>query len=257
MHNDEALSASAFYEAQSRFSGISQAEQVLRAAWYIQSHGALNRFQPKDITEFFSGLNLSPPNVHVNLKRLFKRKPRLILWDKLGYFLEGNCRRSMDDKYLIRSEPVSHLTSSSLNNISEKITRPSQRVFLDEALNCYQVGAFRATIVMAWNLAYDHFVHWIYQDAARVTAFANSLMIKYPKKSVTIDNIDSFAELKDFEVIEIAQHAKLISKNVSDLMKEKLKRRNAAAHPSSVTFTQAQADDAVTDLINNVVARLA
>jgi hypothetical protein len=37
-------------------------------------------------------------------------------------------------------------------------------------------------------------------------------------------------------------------------LREKLKRRNAAAHPSLVVITQAQADDVVTDLVNNVLA---
>lgn len=57
-------------------------------------------------------------------------------------------------------------------------------------------------------------------------------------------------------VSRVAQHAKLISKNIADIMREKLKRRNAAAHPSNVTFTQAQADDTITDLVHNVIARL-
>jgi len=248
--------ASEFYERQKRFKDLSQTEQVLRAAWYVQSVKCRDRFQPKDITDFFASLHLDPPNVHVNIKRLHDRKPKLLLWDRRGYFLEGNCRRKLDDDLKVVVDPVAHVTSESLKSISDQITEASQRTFLAETLNCYRVGAFRATIVMAWSLAFDHFQTWIVSDAGRLAAFNMSVATKYPKKPHKIGSIDDFATLKEFEAIESAQHAKLITKNVGDVMREKLKRRNAAAHPSSVVFTQAQADDAITDLVHNVIARL-
>lgn len=256
MADQEPLSAKGFFEKQGRFSGLSQADQVLRTAWYIHTYCGRSRFQPKDITAFFGELHISAPNVHVNIKRLCEKKKKALMWDKAGYYMEGNCRRVFDDDYLIRDEPVRHLTSQSLKGIADKIAEPSQKTYLAEALSCYGVGAFRATIVMAWNLAYDHFTRWLIADHGRLTSFNTSLGIKYPKKSVVICDIDSFAELKEFDVIETAQHAKLISKGIGDVMRDKLKRRNTAAHPSKIVFTQAQADDVVTDLIHNVVAQL-
>ena len=62
--------------------------------------------------------------------------------------------------------------------------------------------------------------------------------------------------MKEFEAIETAYHARLINKNVSEILKEKLKKRNAAAHPSGLIVTQAQADDVITDLVNNIVLKL-
>lgn len=55
------------------------------------------------------------------------------------------------------------------------------------------------------------------------------------------------------EVIEICRTAKLISKNICDILKEKLGRRNKAAHPTRISISQQQADDVVTDLVINVV----
>jgi hypothetical protein len=41
-----------------------------------------------------------------------------------------------------------------------------------------------------------------------------------------------------------------------EVLREKLDRRNIAAHPSSVVVQQSQADEVIIDLVNNVVLRL-
>jgi hypothetical protein len=50
--------------------------------------------------------------------------------------------------------------------------------------------------------------------------------------------------------------ASLFNSNIFKILKDKLDRRNIAAHPSSVVVVQSQADDVVTDLVNNVVLAL-
>jgi hypothetical protein len=246
-----------FFEKQNRFHGLNQADQVTRAAWYLQAIKGLSRFEPKDLTAFFNALHLEPPNVHVNVKRLCERKPRVLLCDKAGYYLEGNAKHRLDGMLNLRSpETVTHITSESLKDIASKISESAQRTFLAETLSCYRAGAFRATIVMAWSLAFDHFQGWVLRDGNALAAFNQSSCIKYPKKAVIVRHTDDFAGLREFEAIEVAQHAKLLTKHVAEIMKEKLKRRNAAAHPSTVTFTQAQADDMITDLVHNVIAKM-
>jgi hypothetical protein len=62
---------------------------------------------------------------------------------------------------------------------------------------------------------------------------------------------------KESEVIAVFRTGRLLSKNVVEILEAKLKRRNTVAHPSIIVVTQAQADDAITDLVNNVVLALA
>lgn len=71
-----------------------------------------------------------------------------------------------------------------------------------------------------------------------------------------ISNYDDFEELKESEVIEVCNSAGLVSGNIIRILREKLGKRNMAAHPSSVLVVQSQADDVVTDLVNNVVLAL-
>src|SRR5262249_22247653 len=92
-------------------------------------------------------------------------------------------------------------------------------------------------IVMAWNLAFDNLLNWIVNDPTRLAAFNTAITKRYPKRTgIVIKNQDHFEDFKEFEVIEICQTASLISKNVIEILREKLKKRNAAAHPSQVVF---------------------
>ena len=51
-----------------------------------------------------------------------------------------------------------------------------ERLFLSEAIKCYNVKAFRAAIIMAWNLAYDRLLHWIIADQQRLVAFNSRIV---------------------------------------------------------------------------------
>ena len=125
-----------------------------------------------------------------------------------------------------------------------------------EALNCYRVKAYRAAIIMAWNLAYDHLVRWIVSDPVRLNEFNLAIPVRYPKSKIVIRNEDDFSDLKESELLEVCRAANLIHKNTAHILKDKLTRRNAVAHPSSIVVTQHQADDAISDLINNVILKL-
>ena len=50
---------------------------------------------------------------------------------------------------------------------------------MTEALTCYRDRAFRATIVMTWNLAYDHLLNWIM--ANHLARFNAAISVRYPK----------------------------------------------------------------------------
>jgi hypothetical protein len=57
-------------------------------------------------------------------------------------------------------------------------------------------------------------------------------------------------------VVESCGTAGLVSSNVVKILREKLAKRNMAAHPSAVVIIESQANDVITDLVNNVVLTL-
>lgn len=207
-----------------------------------------------DLRACYDQLHLEPPNISHYLTYLSTGKARSFIRDRRGFRLEGNWRNKLNAALSQPDETI--VVRALLSDLIPKVTDSDERRFLEEALRCYSVKAFRATVVMAWNLAYAHFRRVVFSNDQKLADFNETIPIRYPKSSVQIRNADDFDDLKEFEAIEVAQTAKLISKNVAEIMKDKLKRRNRAAHPSSIEITQPQADDVVTDLINNVVLKL-
>jgi hypothetical protein len=175
---------------------------------------------------------------------------------KGGYKLERSIRTALDAKYGVHRSVVQ--VSKLLADLPGKVPDLAEKNFLNEAIKCYRVEAYRASVVMTWNLAYSHLLHWILTDPHRLSGFNVAVPKRYPNKKPmpTIAKYDDFEELKEFEVIEVCNTANLINGGTMKILKEKLGKRNTAAHPESVVIVQSQADDVVTDLVNNVVLAL-
>ena len=76
-------------------------------------------------------------------------------------------------------------------------------------------------------------------------------------KALTIASMDDInALLKESEFLKICQDAGIITSNVFNVMDMALKRRNAAAHPSTTVIDQLQTDAYISDLINNAVLKI-
>jgi hypothetical protein len=233
------------------FDALSTHDKICAFAWFLHEYKSAQTFGNSDIRECFRAAHLVSPDVSVYLPRLADKKPAELIRVKGAYKLEGTLRRALDEKFSCqRAVAITKL----LSGLPDQIPDLAERAFLSEALNCYKVGAFRASIVMTWNLALDHLISWILSDPNRLSSFDQANKQKYPKRGVV--NRSDFEDLLEHDIVEFCRVAKLASKNIIDILREKLKRRNAAAHPSGVIITQAQADDVITDLVNNVVLAL-
>jgi hypothetical protein len=233
---------------------LGKAEQVRHLAWFLHSLAGKDRVVTGDLRDCYQQLHLEPPNISQYLGYLSEGKGRSFIRDKRGFRLEGTWRARLNDSLAEHSSVIAVRTL--LSDLVPRLGDSAERAFLEEALRCYSVQAFRATVVMAWNLAFSHLRSTIVSDAAKLASFNKAISTRYPKKTLVVVTEEDFDELKEFEAVEIAYTAKIIIKNVAEIMRDKLRRRNMAAHPSSVDITQAQADDVVTDLVNNVVLKI-
>jgi hypothetical protein len=169
------------------------------------------------------------------------------------YRLEARAKEQLDAKYGAR--PATIVVDAILQALPGKVSGEAERLFLSEALTCYRNKAFRAAIVMTWNLAYDHLLNWIV--AKHLAAFNAAIPVRYSKRvGVVMAKKDDFEEFKESEVMEVCGTANIINGNVKKILKEKLDRRNMAAHPSLVEIIVHQAEDVISDLVNNVILKL-
>lgn len=238
------------------FGDLGHSDKIKLFGWFLHVHRGQDRFDAQAIRKCYDDVHVPrPSNVGPLLTGLATKNKPDLLKDSRGYRLSADARGPLDAKYARSSSAI--VVEKTLAELPLKITDAAESIFLSEALTCYRYRAFRAAIVMTWNLAYDHLLRWLLADTTRQAAFNTRIAVRYPKKSaIHIAKRDDFEELKESEVIEIASSAGVISGNVAKILNEKLTRRNIAAHPSTVTIQQYQADDVISDLVNNVVLRL-
>jgi hypothetical protein len=239
------------------FDAKSPREKMRLFAWYLHVYGEKERFEPNDIKACYDHLHLSQINIAMNLNRMADAKPPDLLRERKGFKLGRAIRSELDAKYGVHHSVVA--VNKILTDLPAQVPNIDERAFLQEALKCYRIEAYRSCIVMTWNLAYSHLLDWILKDQSRLDNFNAAISRRYQNlKNIQITKYDDFGDtLQERQVLEIANTADLYNSGIFKILKEKLDRRNTAAHPSSVIIVQSQADDMITDLINNVVLALA
>jgi hypothetical protein len=238
------------------FTGASHPEKIKAFGWFLHTYRKVDRFSASDIRKCYNDSDIAPPvNMNRFLDSLTEKRPPELLKDGRGYRLSQHVRERIDAA-LGRAEMVVRVESQ-LADLPGKIASESERLFLTEVLTCYRHGAFRAAIVMSWNLAYDHLVRWVLSDPVRNAEFNAGIPRRNPKKAhIVVTKRADFEELKEDEVVDIVGGLSGFSANIKRILKEKLGRRNTYAHPSILRIERAQVDDMITDLVNNVVLTL-
>jgi hypothetical protein len=236
------------------FDGAAPKERIKLFAWWLHTHGGKELFAPVDIRGCYDKLHIDePPALATYLTRMFEAKD--LLKEKGQYKLARSVRADLDKKHGMHHSVVA--VSKLLTDLVGKVPDLAEQNFLAEAIKCYRVEAYRACIVMVWNVTYNHLLNWILNDLNRLAKFNANIVKRNSKKiGLVITKYDDFEDLKEREVIDICNTAGLYNSSVYKILVGKLDRRNIAAHPSAVVMVQSQADDTITDLVNNVVLGL-
>jgi hypothetical protein len=238
------------------FDKLPPRDRIRLFAWYLHTQKSQEHFGSDHIRALYKELHMVPDDVGKYVMRMHAMNNPDLARERQGFKLTRAVRSQLDAKYGIHQSVVA--VSKILTELPLKVPAIEERAFLQEALKCYRHEAYRACIVMTWNLAYSHLVGFILTDPKRLADFNDAIIKIYPKKKgVVIAKYDDFTEeLTEREAIEIANVANIFNSVVFRILKKELDRRNIAAHPSDVVVSQHQADDMIADLVNNVVLAL-
>jgi len=231
------------------FGNWSPTDQIKLFAWYVHTHDGKDRFTAAEIRECYDRSGMAAPSISALIHNLVSSRKPLILKDGRGFRLERSLREQFDSRYGQRAITVE--VHKTLRELPAKLPDLAERVYLEEALTCFTARAFRAAIVMCWNVAYDHLCTHVLADAARLGDFNRELK---PKRPVT-NRVDLY-DHGESRVLEACRAAGLLDKNVFNVLEPGLKIRNRAAHASGSKFDQPQAEAYILDLINNAVLKL-
>jgi hypothetical protein len=234
-------------------------EKIKFFGWCIHALEKKDRFNAADVRRCYAALSEpEPSNVNPYLAALVNKKPKEALKDSRGYYLVLSVREKYDKAYLPRQSTIQ--IAQMLKELPAKVPNVAEREFLKETLICFENKAFRAAVVMTWNLAYSHLLEFIL--AHHLGSFNARYQVLLPgkwakAKAKPIAVYDDFSvDLKESEVLDIAKSANAITNDVYKVLDSKLGRRNSAAHPSSVAIGPLQMEEFIDDLVNNVVLKL-
>ncbi len=157
-----------FFERNRELPNWSREDQYLAWAWYLTTFQGKEEFLNEDIAQCYRCLQLPAPDFIKGqgselwrAKKLLPSEPRRFNC----YRLERLTREALDQKFARRPEPKEHVETlelrENLEDSQKELTEPSEKLYLNEAITCLKHGAFRAAVVMGWNLAYDHPCHYV------------------------------------------------------------------------------------------------
>ncbi|HET6432647.1 hypothetical protein [Dyella sp.] len=231
-----------------------KSELVSYFAYYLTVIEGQGDTTATKVDECFAKLRIPPySNIRALLSAKSKRgKGQSFIRTKTGYHLTREAQTEVQQK--LHSGPAKVETSILLRDLLPKISDPTERSFLQEAIDCYEIGARRAAILMTWLLSLSHLYQHVLKH--KLSEFNAALVADKGVKLSAITNIDDFAEIsKEVKLIELLRASKVISNDVRKILDTKLGIRNSAAHPANVSISEVKATDFIIDLIENVVLK--
>jgi sigma54-dependent transcription regulator len=241
-----------FYNSIENAANESQSNLVGLFLYFLTVEVGQETATAKQICDCFVACDLAAPaGIAARLSEGLKTKPKKYLKNAGGYKLERHMREALSRK--LGAEQITVQTSATLRGLEHKLPDGVSKGFLKETIDCFEAGATRATVTMAWILAVDHlFAHISKHKSAE---FNTALAADKGVKLNAITQRDDFTEIKEGKFIELCRAAKIISNDVRKIMDASLGTRNSCAHPSGITVSNTKVISIVEDLVENVVLK--
>ena len=241
-----------FYSSIENASSESQNALVELFVYFLTVEAGYEAATSRQVAECFSACDLVvPANVGARLSEGLKAKPPKYIKTGIAYKLQRHTREAVCKK--LRGKTVPAKTSATLRSLEDKLPIGANKDFLKEALDCFEIGANRAAVVITWILVMDHLFHYIL--ANRLAEFNVALFNDKGVKLSAILHRDMFNDIKESKFIELCRAAGIISNDIRKILDEKLGTRNSCAHPSGVTVNKSKVVDFIEDLVDNVVLK--
>ncbi|MEM8514450.1 hypothetical protein RCH14_003795 [Massilia sp. MP_M2] len=231
------------------FNDLAITEKISIIGYFLHAHRNCEKFKAAEINNCFDALHIKRPANTGSQMTAMAQNARL-LGNTSGFRL-SNTTRARVVAILPSTAPPKQILSQ-LKKLEESLTDPQQQTFLHEANVCFINGAYRAAVVMAWNLAYHHVCRKIFDQ--HLDDYNSRLPSQY-KNEKPIVKFTDFEDSKESIVIAVAKGAGIISNTTAKILKAKLDIRNIACHPSSTTILPITAEEVISDLAHNILLK--
>lgn len=237
----------------SDFDDLTQKEQVRLIAFFHCIEHDKERFSQNDIKNEFEKQSLSQPsNLSREISKLSKTKPPILISNGKGIAFHRSSRKELENSFLgfKHKQDVSII----LRELLEKIKGNEQKLFLEEAVGCFEMKSFRAAIILTWLLTMDTLFEFILKPQ-NLSRFNTAIQNHGKYRKITIVVKDDFNDIKESDFIELMRVAKLITNDRRKILDEKLGIRNSCAHPNSILVKDYKVISFVQDLVTNIIQK--
>lgn len=231
-------------------------EEVSFFVYFLTVKLGLKSVTTKDVNKCFSACHLKQPARTASyLSEGCRSKPPKFLKVEGGYKMERYHREEIATR--IGAQKVTQQTNSTLRSLENRLKNDPAESFLKETLDCFEVRAYRATVIMTWILVVDRLYSYIWTDKKRLENF-NKTLAGNTDKRVKIKKItkrDDFCEIPEGTFINFCKKSRIISSDIHRILETSIRRRNSAAHPSGIKIKELPASAFVEDLVENVILK--
>jgi hypothetical protein len=175
------MTSKEFVDAFPAIARASHAERILALGWFLMRHKQAEVFTGGDVGRCLDETLQKPSSVAPFLPSLSTRSQPVLLKRRKGYVIEQRALSVLGKKYgqRVATTQIDKL----FQNLPSQIPLAEEREYLEEALTWFRHRAFRAAIVMSWNVAYAHLCSRILQT--HLSSFNNQLPLTFPKPTLS------------------------------------------------------------------------
>lgn len=127
------------------------------------------------------------------------------------------------------------------------------RAFIEEALLCFDIGCFRAAIILSWCGAVALLQERVVTQ--HLTAF-NSEAARRDSKWKPARTCEDLGRLREFDLLQVLENINVLSKSVKLELEARLKLRNSCGHPTELRVSEANVAAHIESLLLNVFSPL-
>lgn len=243
-----------FYSSIKNAAAATSSELIDLFVYHLTEEAAEDAANVRTIEQAFRDCGLHVPSrTASHLSEGANSKSKKFVKVNGGYRLQRHYRDKL--KARLGAESVAKEISTELRNLETRFPEGPKKIFLSETIDCFEVSAYRAAIVMCWILTLNHLFDYVLSGP--IDAF-NAQLAKVTDKRVKVSSVhtrDDFGDIPENKLIELLRAAGIISNDVRKILEEKLGTRNSSAHPSGITIKRSKAIEFIDDLIENVVLK--
>jgi hypothetical protein len=133
---------------------------------------------------------------------------------------------------------------------------PEYRPYLEEALECYRRGLYRAAILMVWSAVVQHLYSTVgsHRGGVATVERANKARHGQSKTYREMKKTDDLLYMGEHNFIQVAEDAGMFNRNARQLLHERLRLRNLCGHPTGYTPGREETVVFIESLLLNILS---